>query len=154
LGSLDSVYLSDTHDHRHSCLNPLQDECLDMLSSFPHLTHLKLSLDLELAAQDSLRKNLDFPWYRRCFLRRYSASEKIAAVCPVLRRCEWIQLGIDHSGNDGAPSPSIIVEEAGKRVVRPVMVWWMDEVFGHDFGGPLPENLVIENQWWRENRRE
>jgi len=40
------------------------------------------------------------------------------------------------------------LEEAGKRVVRPVMQWWMDTEFGHDCGGPLPENMVVENPWW------
>jgi hypothetical protein len=40
------------------------------------------------------------------------------------------------------------LEEAGKRVVRTVMLWWMNTE--SDFGGPLPENMVLErsNMWW------
>ena len=124
-------------------VDPLQDECLNLLASIPHLTHLKLGLDLELAAQDSLRENFDFPWYRRCFLRRYNVSENIATVCPKLQRCEWLQF-IDDCWNE-TTYPFVVLEEAGKRVVRPVMLWWMAKGSRHEVGGPLPENMVIED---------
>ena len=113
---------------------------------FPYLTHLKLCLDLELAAQDSLRRNFDLPWYRRCFLRRYAVVEKIVKVCPGLQRCEWLQLGIDDSGNDQT-FPFVVSEEAGKRVVTPVMRWWMDNNYGWDYEGALPENMIMEDPW-------
>jgi len=86
-------------------------------------------------------------WYRRCFFRRYTVVEEIAKVCPGLQRCEWLQVGIDDSGNDQTFS-FVVLEEAGKRVVRPVILWWMDKAYNHDLGGPLPENMVMEDKWW------
>jgi hypothetical protein len=38
----------------------------------------------------------------------------------------------------------VVLEEAGERVVRPVIAWWMVDEYGYDFGGPLPENMVVE----------
>jgi hypothetical protein len=104
-------------------------------------------LDLEQVAQDSMRRNFNFKWYRRCLLRRYTVSEKIAAVCPELQRCEWLRLGADDSGNYQT-YPFVVLEETGEKVVRPVMRWWMAKNFGYDCGGPLPEKLVAENAWW------
>jgi hypothetical protein len=74
--------------------------------------------------------------------------EEIAKVCPSLQRCEWLQVGIDDSGNDQT-FPFVVLEEAGRRVVKPVTLWWMDKTHNrHDLGGPLPENMVMENKWW------
>jgi hypothetical protein len=85
-------------------------------------------------------------WYRRCYLRRFSASKDIAKVCPRLQRIEWLQHGTDDSGN-GTFSNFVVLEEAGERVVRPVVAWWMVKELGCDFeklGGPLPDNMVIK----------
>jgi hypothetical protein len=41
-------------------------------------------------------------------------------VCPVLQRCEWLQLGIDSEGND-LDHNFVILEEEGNRVVKAVM---------------------------------
>jgi hypothetical protein len=126
-----------------------QDEFLKRLPSFRHLTHLTLSLDFEKAADDSLDEDHDFAWYRRCFFRRFSATEKIAKVCPLLQRCGWIQLQIDSEGNDQRHD-FVILEDAGRRVVKPVMQWWMAKHYKHRHGGPLPDDMVKENVYWEQ----
>jgi hypothetical protein len=127
-----------------------QDDFLKPLSSLTHLEHLNLGLDLEISAGDSLREDHDFAWYRRCFLWRYSESEKIATVCSSLEHCEWTHLRKDSEGND-QQHDFVIREEAGNRVVRPMMQWWMADQYKNSFGaplGPLPDLLVPENPWW------
>ena len=90
-------------------------------------------------------------------LRRYSASEKIAKVCPMLKRSEWTHLGIDSEGNNQQHKFVIQEEdEVGgkntKRVVRLVMDWWMEDQYKDEHGGPLPDNMVEEeNPWWKRH---
>lgn len=103
-----------------------------------------MSLDFEISVNDSLDANCDKAWYRRCFLRRYIASEKIAAVCPALKRCEWTQLRIDSEENDEQHA-FVVREEAGGRIVRPVVQWWMANDFRDEHGGPLPDVMMKEN---------
>ena len=79
-------------------------------------------------------------------MRRFSTSKDIAKVCPQLQCCEWLQLGTDDSGN-GTLSDFVVLEEAGERVVRPVVAWWMVKELGCDIerlGGPLPDNMVVK----------
>ncbi|KIM90817.1 hypothetical protein PILCRDRAFT_1065 [Piloderma croceum F 1598] len=125
------------------------DEFLEPLSSFRDLTHLTLSLDFEIAADDSLDEDHDFAWYRRCFFRRFRAAEEIAKVCPKLQRCNWIQLNIDSKCND-QEHEFVIREEAGHRVVKPVMQWWMANHYKKRHGGPLPDDMVKENAYWEQ----
>jgi hypothetical protein len=108
---------------------------------------LTLSLDFEIAADDSLDKDHDFAWYRRCFFRRFRAAEEIVKACPKLRRCDWIQLKIDSEGND-QEHEFAIREEAGRRIVKPVMQWWMSKRYQNRHGGPLPDDMVKENAYW------
>lgn len=127
------------------------DGFLRRLSSFHDLTNLKLSLDFEEAADDSLDKDYDFAWYRRCFFRRFSASEEVIKVCPRLQRCEWLQLGIYSEGNDQEHDFAILnPEEGGNRVVKPVMQWWMTKHHQDRHGGPLPDDMVKENAYWEK----
>jgi len=65
----------------------------------------------------------------------------------MLERCAWVQLGKDSSGND-QEHDFVIREEAGNRVVKPVMQWWMTDQWKSRHGGPLPDNMVKENIWW------
>jgi len=120
------------------------------LSLFPHLTHLTLGLDFERAANDSLREDHDFAWYRRCLFRRYHTSEKIAKVCSKLERCTWVHLGVDSEGNNDQYD-FVIREEGGNRVVKPVMLWWMTDRWKSRHGGLLPDNMVKENMWWERS---
>ena len=126
-------------------LVPLKEECLDVLSTFTHLAHLKLSLDLEVAAHDSLDENYDLRWYRRCLLRRHSVCKQIAAVCPALQRCEWLQRMVHDAGHTQMHS-FVASGETGRRVVRPVVMWWMEKEYGDEHGGPLPLDMVIEDR--------
>jgi hypothetical protein len=102
-----------------------------------------LGLDLEISANDSLDADREYAWYRRCFLRRYSVSEKIAGVCPVLEQCEWKQPGFDNQGND-QQHDFVIREENGNRIVRPVMQWWMVGWKKDRYGGPLPMDVMVK----------
>ena len=115
------------------------------------LKHLNLGLDLETSAGDPLRNDHNFAWYRRCFLRRYGVSEKIVAMCPLLEQCEWTHLMIDSEGND-QQHDFAIREEAGNRVVRPMMQWWMADQYKSEHGGTLPDLLMPENPWWERGR--
>jgi hypothetical protein len=65
-------------------------------------------------------------------------------VCLRLQRCGWLQLGIDSQGND-QNHDFVILEDAGIRVVKPVMQWWMAKTYKHMHGGPLPDDMVKEN---------
>lgn len=116
-----------------------QDELLKPLSSFQNLKRLELAYDFEIAADDSLYEGHRFAWYRRCFLRRYSASQKIAAVCPMLELCE---LGHDMGEDNYQRFQFVVREEAGNRVVRPVREWWMTKHYRNCYFGPLPEIMV------------
>ena len=116
---------------------------------FHNLVYLKLSLDFEIGADDLLYEDHDIAWYRRCFFRRFRATEDIAKVCLGLRRCNWVQLGIDSEGNDQEYG-FVILEEAENRVVKPVMQWWMAKHYEDRHGGPLPEDMVRENAYWEK----
>jgi hypothetical protein len=51
------------------------------------------------------------------------------------------------SGNASTLSNFVVLEEAGERVARPVIAWWMVEELGCDIErleGPLPDNMVVE----------
>jgi len=123
------------------------NEFLELLSSFHNLTYLTLSLDFEIAADDSLDEDHDLAWYRRCFFRRFRAAGEIAKVCTGLLRCSWVQLRIDSEGNDQEHA-FVIQEEVGSRVVKPIMQWWMVKHFKNRHRGPLPDDMVKENAWW------
>ena len=107
---------------------------------------MKLSLDFEIAVYDSLDEDHNIAWYRRCFFRRFDAAKALAKVCPGLQRCEWRQLGIDSEGND-LDHNFVILEEAGNRVVKPVMQCWMAKHYEDSRGGPLPDDMVKENAY-------
>ena len=124
-----------------------QDEFLELLLSFSDLTHLKIAIDLEISANDTLDEDHDLAWYRRCFLRRFAVSKDIMNVCPRLLRCEWLQLGKDSEGNNQLHS-FVIREEDGRRIVKPVMQWWMVNEYEEEHGGPLPDDMVKENAYW------
>ena len=70
-------------------------------------------------------------------------------MCPVLQRCEWLQLGIDSEGND-LDHNFVILEEEGNRVVKAVMQSWMAEHYRDRHGGPLPNDMVKENAYWEK----
>jgi hypothetical protein len=110
---------------------------------------LTLSLDFEIAVDDSLDEDHDFAWYRRCFFRRFRAAEDIAKVCPGLQRCSWVQLGIDSEGND-QDHEFVILEEDGSRIMKPVVQWWMAKHYEYRHGGPLPDDMVKENAYWEQ----
>jgi len=55
---------------------------------------------------------------------------------------------VDDSGN-ASYCTFVVLEEAGERIVRPVIVWWMVDESGYDLGGPLPENMVVKrSDFW------
>jgi hypothetical protein len=73
--------------------------------------------------------------------------QKKLRKCPKLQRCNWIQLSIDSEGND-QEHEFVIREEARRRVVTPVMQWWMTKHYKNRHGGPLPDDMVKENAYW------
>jgi hypothetical protein len=44
----------------------------------------------------------------------------------------------------------LILEEAGNRIVKPVMQWWMAKHYEYRHGGPLPDDMVKENAYWEQ----
>jgi hypothetical protein len=124
---------------------------VECLALFPDLTHLELSRDLEIGANDQLDEDHDMAWYRRCFYRRFHASEQIFASCPRLQRCRWKQQPIDSEGNENYHNFVVVEDVRGSeklRVVKPVMQWWMADHYKDEHGGDLPEDMVKENAYW------
>jgi F-box domain len=120
-----------------------QDECLVPLSLYHDLKYLTLGLDFELAEDDMLKDDHDLAWYRRCFLRRFEATKLIAKACPQLKRCRWMQQGIDSEGDEHY-FQFVLEENAwdGCRVVRPIKEWWMAEEYKSEHQGDLPGGMV------------
>jgi hypothetical protein len=122
------------------------------ISSFPNLTHLALSLNLEEAAADMLVKDHNVNWYGRCFFRRWRKSEEIAKKCPKLQRIEWLQLEIDSEGNANTHAFVIagrLEDSEDLRIVKPVLQWWMFKRFYK--GSPaMPDvaDMVDEGPEW------
>jgi hypothetical protein len=89
-----------------------------------NLTHLSLSLDLEVSENHSVFADHDMPLCleMRAYVLRLKATEAIAEVCCELQRCEWI---------DGKRRHKFILEWEGPsqstRVVKGVKQWWMED---------------------------
>ena len=89
-----------------------------------------MSSDLEVQKGDIMRADQDFAWYVRCYKRRLKASQEIASLCKKLRRCSWLQVGIDHKGSFMV-HPFIVEQKRSSvnaettRVVRGVKQFWM-----------------------------
>ena len=107
-----------------------QTDLLKLLPLFHDLTHLTLSLDFKIAANDTFCTDHNQPWYRHCFLCRFDTSEDIAKVCPGLQHCGWLQLRVNSEGNDNQHD-FVILEAEGNRVIKPVMQWWMAKDLEH-----------------------
>jgi hypothetical protein len=123
---------------------------VEYLAMFPHLTHLELGWDLEIGANDRLDEEHDIAWYRRCFYRRFHATERIFTNCPRLQRCRWKQQPIDITGNEIYYNFVAVEDVRGLeklRVVKPVMQWWMADHYKDEHGGDLPEDMVEEKAY-------
>ena len=138
---------------RYRVLSRFQDKCLASLSLYHDLIYLTLNLDFELAEDDMLKDDHDMAWYRRCFLRRFEATKLIAKVCPQLKRCRWMQQGIDSEGNHQF-FEFVLEEDAVERcqIVRPIKEWWMADRFKSRHQGDLPGNMVEETDDERMRR--
>lgn len=125
---------------------------MESLSLHRHLTHLKLGIDFETEAGDTLDEDHDLKWYKRCFYRRLEATEKIANVCVLLEACDWTHQCIDSEGNDGHFAFIVVKREddgSQSRMVRdviPMRQWWMSRPWEKQYGGGLPDNLMDETR--------
>ncbi|THU88983.1 hypothetical protein K435DRAFT_969287 [Dendrothele bispora CBS 962.96] len=133
---------------------------LKPLSKLKSLHCLKLALDFErdsndeLDSDDELDEDPDPKWYNRCLRRRYTATQAIANVCP-LTRCywkhrfngnnQWYRFLVENESGAGKPDDSDSSwshEQAGNRVVKTRMSWWMEPHRKCDLGGDLPCEVV------------
>jgi hypothetical protein len=122
---------------------------VDHLALFPNLTHLSLSRDFETIANDQMFSDWDFEWCRRCFYRRFHATERILARCPRLTRCSWRQQPINNTEGHDYHYFLIMEDARGAdivRVVKPVIQWWMSDHIVD--GGDLPEGIAEKKEYW------
>lgn len=89
------------------------------------LAHLKLGIDLESAANDTLTFSHNHSWYLRSFKRRWQLAKDIAAACVKIESITFEQLVIDDEGN--SMEHSFVVSKDGEgKTIKPVKQWWMD----------------------------
>lgn len=121
-----------------------------MLAGFSALTTLSLCLDFEIQSGDNPQPAYHhrIEWYRRCLNRRLAATEAIAAVCPNLERCTWVQLGIMGRQSEYYHPFVVMKAKSGKHgTVRALVQWWMTKEWASKLLGPLPK-LAREGGFW------
>ncbi|KII91949.1 hypothetical protein PLICRDRAFT_90158 [Plicaturopsis crispa FD-325 SS-3] len=112
----------------HSC--PVwEHEYVALLARLPRLVYFSSMHDMEHNADDVYDEEFVDPgdwsaeeieWYVRCLRRRLEATRLIAAVCPLLAHCRWLQAPIDPDGRGGMAHE--IVVRTGKDGQREAVV--------------------------------
>ena len=109
----------------------LQDAHIQALSKNKNLTHLELSSDFEVNAQDTIETQAgnDYAWFVRSYKRRLKATQDVASACLRLQRCTWVQMGTDYVELFRMSHPFIVEERMTggnvTRVVRGIKQDWM-----------------------------
>ncbi|KAJ3482517.1 hypothetical protein NLI96_g6917 [Meripilus lineatus] len=137
----------------------VQDSHMLSLTKNTNLEDLQLSSDFELEEDDPVCSDDDYAWFVRSYKRRLAATIKVSETIPYLRKCNWLQLRVNHEGGSTMLHPFIIEGESNSasrdgsvRVVRGVKQWWMGR--DHKVGymeivkcklEDLPGSIVGEN---------
>lgn len=97
------------------------DTHITPLSRLPNLTHLALSSDMELTANDPLTSQISLDCWVRCEARRKAATERIARRCLALKSCTWLQ-AVERAR---LTYPFVVLRDEGEMEVSLLDVWMM-----------------------------